>query len=198
MIHDVTTVHSYSLYRYKRIVWYSMEGNMKHWLNSIGLVINTYWYGFNMSENLFFTRACIDSTFHRGKGNHVEWNHTWDEMKKKRTDARKIFWAERRGEEQRGASQREKGKMMDWTWEDNEEWNTVQQNVISQTVVWGALLPFHWDCYYRWISPTKTSIPRVQHFLDFAVIEAGFENPALKAGECHPQWGCVGIEMKVE
>lgn len=95
---------------------------------------------------------------------------------------RKIFWAERRRrEEQRSASRREKGEMMDWTWEDNEEWNTVQQNVISQTVVWGALLPFHWDCYYRWISPTKTSIPRVQHFLDFAAIEAGFENPALKA-----------------
>lgn len=70
---------------------------------------------------------------------------------------------------------------MDWTWEDNEEWNTVQQNVISQTVVWGALLPFHRDCYYRWISPTKTSMPRVQHFLDFAAIQAGFENPALKA-----------------
>lgn len=76
---------------------------------------------------------------------------------------------------------RAKGGKMDWTWENNEEWNTVQQNVISQTVVWGALLPFHWDCYYRWISPTKTSIPRVQHFLDSAVIEAGFENLALKA-----------------
>lgn len=81
------------------------------------------------------------------------------------------------------ASQTEKGEMMDWTWEDNEEWNTVQRNVISQTVVWGALLPFHWDCYYRWISPTKTSIPRVQHFLDFAAIEAGFEKPGFESGQ---------------
>ena len=70
---------------------------------------------------------------------------------------------------------------MDWAWGDNEEWNTVQQNVISQTVVWGVLLPFHWHCYQRRISPTKTSVLQLQPFLDFAAILAGFENPALKA-----------------
>lgn len=108
----------------------------------------------------------------------MKWKKKWG------TDVRRwrYFRQRERGKGARGCIVEWKGReMMDWTWEDNEEWNTAQQNVISQTVVWGALLPFHWDCYYRWISPTKTSIPRVQHFLDSAAIEAGFENPALKA-----------------
>lgn len=33
----------------------------------------------NLSEDPFFTKAC---TFHRGKGNHMEGNHMWDEMEK--------------------------------------------------------------------------------------------------------------------
>lgn len=101
------------------------------------------------------------------------------ESRGKKRGKKGLIWAEEAilG---RGKGRRAKGEMMDWTWEDNDEWNTAQQNVISQTVVWGTLLPFHWDCYYRWISPTKTSIPRLQHFLDFAMIEAGFENLALK------------------
>lgn len=56
-----------------------------------------------MSDGPFFTRARKDSTFHRGKGNHVEWNHMWDEKRggKDWCEVRKIFWAERRGGEQR-------------------------------------------------------------------------------------------------
>lgn len=128
----------------------------------------------------YFTTACIDFT----EAKVITWKGITCGIKwRKKSEARKIFWAERRGAEQRGASQREKREMMDWTWEDNEEWNTAQQNVISQTVVWGALLPFHRDCYYRWISSTKTSIPRVQHFLDFAAIEAGFEKPGFESGQ---------------
>lgn len=129
----------------------------------------------NMSDGPFFTRSRKDSTFHRGKGNQVEWNHMWDEK-----GGGELMW----GEEDilgREKGRRAKGEMMDWTWEDNEEWNTVQQNVISQTVVWGALLPFHWDCYYRWISPTKTSIPRVQHFLDFCSDRGRLWKPGIES-----------------
>lgn len=103
--------------------------------------------------------------------------------KKKSTEERKIFWAERRGDEQRGASQREKGETMDWTWEDNEEWNTVQQNVISQTVVWGALLPFQWDCYYRWISPTKTFNSSGAAFPGFCSDRGRLWKPGFESGQ---------------
>lgn len=75
-----------------------------------------------------------------------------------------------------------KGGMMDWTWEYNEEWNTAQQNVISQTVVWGALLPFRRDCYYRWISPTKASIPPVQHFPGFCSDRGRLWKPGFESG----------------
>lgn len=147
---------------------------------------NTCCCGFSTSEDLFFIRGCTDDTFHRGKDNHVEWYRMWDqtriEKKKRETDVRqKIFWAEERRKEVHHREKR--GEMMDWTYEDNEEWNAVQQNVIFQTVVWGALLPFRRDCYCRWISPTKTSIPRMQHFLDFAAIEAGFERAGFESGQ---------------
>lgn len=68
----------------------------------------------NTSEDLFFIRACMDDTFHRGKDNHVEWYRMWDQMRKekKETDVRqKIFWA---GERSKEVHHREKkGEMMD-------------------------------------------------------------------------------------
>lgn len=119
--------------------------------------------------------------FTEGKDNHVAWNHMLDEesLKKKEnkgTDVR------RGGYFGQGRGRWAKGGMMDWTWEDNEEWNTAQQNVISQTVVWGALLPFRRDCYYRWISPTKASIPPVQHFPGFCSDRGRLWKPGFESG----------------
>lgn len=113
------------------------------------------------------------------KRNHVERNHTSGEMK----TGERMQGSVRCGGEQRCASLTEKGEMTDWTWEDNEEWNTVQLNVISHTLAGEALLPFLWDCYYRWIFTDKDINSSAQHFLDFAAIRAGFENPALKVGD---------------
>ena len=99
-----------------------------------------------------------------------------------------LSWKQR--EKQKYATMIGKGAMTDWTWEYNEEWNTAQQNVISLPVVWGSLLPFHWDCFHRWSSPTKTSA-----FPGFCGDTCRLWKPSFER-KCQPQWFFSGIQMK--
>lgn len=147
--------------------------------------------GFFSLEKLFH------SMFDLVISNHMEWNHMWNNTRKRERGCTKYILSREVREEQRRASLTGKGKMIDWTWEDNEEWNTVQQNVISQTLVRGALLPFLWDCYYRWISPTKTSIPWYSISWILQWYRQPLKNWALKAGVSSND-ARFGIVMKVQ
>lgn len=129
----------------------------------------------NMSDGPFFTRSRKDSTFHRGKGNQVEWNHMWDEKGGGAwCEARKIFWAERRGGEQRERWWIEHEKIMR---------NEILFNKMSSLRQWSG----EHCCHFTEIVTIDEFHLQRHQFLGcsiswiFAAIEAGFENLVLKA-----------------
>lgn len=111
----------------------------------------------------------------------------WEEMKEKEGLMRvrgRYFWA--------GVHRREKRERW-WIEHEKIMRNEILFNKMSSLRQWSGehRCHFHRDCCYRWISPTKTSIPRVQRFLDFAAIERqALKTRLWKRTECQLRWGC--------
>lgn len=116
--------------------------------------------------------------FTEGKDNHVAWNHVLDEESKKKnkgTDVRRGgYFGQGRGDEQREGWWIEHEKIMR---------NEILLNKMSSLRQWSG----EHCCHFAEIVTIdefhlqRHQFLRCSIFLDFAAIEAGFENLALKA-----------------